>query len=129
VLDKKVSFYNIATHRKIYMDIDKLKSMFIVSANENLIKFRQHLDLLEKDLGSQSKEQVSSLYILSHSIRSMSVFLPIYRITLVSKDMESKIKLWQEPDKEVTNEDVRVIREEFNILQNMIEHLDDYLDE
>jgi len=111
------------------MDIDKLKAMFTVSANENLMKFRQHLDLLEKDLGSQNKEQVASLYILSHSIRSMSVFLPIYSITLLSKDIEGKIKLWQESSYMVSPEDIRVIREEYNKLRDMIEHLEKYLDE
>jgi len=111
------------------MDIDKLKAMFIASAKENLLKFREHLDLLEKDMGSQNKEQVSGLYILSHSIRSMSVFLPIYSVTLLSKDIEGKLKLWQEPSYFVSPEDIRVIREEYNKLQNMIEHLEEYLDE
>jgi len=112
------------------MDIDKLKSMFTVNANENLDKSRKLLDQIEKTFATEDHtEQIDSLFILAHSIRSMSVFLPIYRITLLSKDMESKIKLWQEVSYHLTIDDLNLVRVEIDSLHNMIENLEDYFDE
>jgi len=112
------------------MDIDRLKTMFTVSANENLAKSGKLLDHIEKTFTTDDhREQIDSLYILAHSIRSMSVFLPIYRITLLSKDMESKIKLWQDDSYRLTIEDLKLVRVEIDSLHNMIENLEDYFDE
>jgi len=112
------------------MDIDKLKNMFIVSASENVTKSSKLLDYIDKNITKDScREQIASLYILAHSIRSMSVFLPIYRITQLSKDMEGKIKLWQEESYRITAEDIALVRVEMDNLHKMIDHLEDYIDE
>jgi hypothetical protein len=109
------------------MDQDKIKAMFVESSLNNIRKARVIFDTLRGTIDSVDNDNVTDVFILTHSINSMSVFLPIKKITLTSRTIEGKIKVWLSDGYVLTIQDIDEIDSELEVLKQMIISVEEYL--